>query len=131
MQSPAITLEEADYLLNRDVERFSYIVNRDCYNINQNQFDALVSFCYNLGSVSGIKDKVNNGTLTREDLTAYSYAKGVFLKGLFNRRNLEADLFFKKENVITSTVRYFTTSTFKKEDIYLPNEDKRSILYLQ
>lgn len=130
MQSPAITLEQADALLKRDIEKFSYIVNRDCYNLNQNQFDALVSFCYNLGSVSGIKDKVNNKTLTREDLTAYSYAKGKFLQGLFNRRNIEADLYFKAESIVTLIKRRINTSTFTKQE-NLPNEDKRSILYLQ
>lgn len=98
--TPAITLAEADFLLSRDISRFSQVVNNACYNINQNQFDALVSFCYNLGNINGLIVKVNNGTLTRNDFLLYVYAGGQRLQGLVNRRNLEADLYFTKETPI-------------------------------
>jgi lysozyme len=74
--------------------------------VNQNQFDALVSFCYNLGigafNSSTLKKKViaNPGDLSiRDEFMKWNKArvKGVLteLKGLTNRRKAEADLYFK------------------------------------
>ena len=87
-------------MLSRDISRFSQIVNNACYNLNQNQFDALVSFCYNLGNINGLKEKANNNTLTRYDFLQYVYANGQRLQGLVNRRNKEADLYFTKETPV-------------------------------
>ena len=47
-----ITREQADILFLKDIIRFEESVN-NCklgFTPNQNQFDALVSFCYNLGT---------------------------------------------------------------------------------
>jgi lysozyme len=68
--------------------------------LNQCQWNALVSFCYNLGAstaagspLSDIADKINKGTITRKDWTVYCNAGGKPLAGLIARRNKEADLF--------------------------------------
>jgi lysozyme len=74
--------------------------------VNQNQFDALVSFCYNLGigafNSSTLKKKViaNPADASiRDEFMKWNKArvKGVLteLKGLTNRRTAEADLYFK------------------------------------
>ena len=101
MKSPSISLEEADSLLKRDVKKFEDKVNQGVTTyISQRQFDALVSFCYNLGSLLELKDKINLKTIKRQDFLAYSYArdtktnKMVQLPGLVSRRGQEADLFF-------------------------------------
>lgn len=113
--TPAITLQDAENLLKRDVERFAKIVNDACYNLNQNQFDALVSFCYNLGSLKGLESKINDKTITRNDFMLYVYAfdknKNVYVKlqGLINRRSKESDLFFTKESLSTVVYRLFTS----------------------
>ena len=73
------------------VEKFNSI-----YHFNQNQFDALVSFCYNIGSINQL---TGDGTRSIEEIashiTAYVYAGGKVLQGLVNRRNDEVALFNK------------------------------------
>ncbi len=44
-----ITQEEADQLLLNGIKRFTIYVNKLHYRLNQNQFDALVSFAYDMG----------------------------------------------------------------------------------
>lgn len=69
--------------------------------INQNQFDALVSFTYNLGATnlgkSTLLKKVNNNphdpTICQE-FEKWNRAGGKVLNGLIKRRKDEADLYF-------------------------------------
>lgn len=73
--------------------------------MNQNQFDALVSLCYNCGGGTSLISnsplvKYLKGQLTESQArTQYSNyivtSGGKKLQGLVNRRNLEADLFFE------------------------------------
>jgi lysozyme len=99
-----ISLYRAESLLTYDVNKFASQIK---VNVNQNQFDSLVSFCYNLGigafNSSTLKKKViaNPGDLSiRDEFMKWNKArvKGVLteLKGLTNRRKAEADLYFKK-----------------------------------
>ena len=91
-----ITLKRAEELLLQDCQKFVNHVNSymDNYNFNQNQFDALVSFAYNIGS---IKQLTANGTRTTEQIstkiTAYNKSGGNVLKGLVKRRAKEKELF--------------------------------------
>ena len=49
----SVTENEADKLLEKDLKSFEFYLvqslNADEIEVNQNQFDALISFCYNLG----------------------------------------------------------------------------------
>ena len=70
-------------------------------NINQNQFNALVSFAYNVGtgnfSSSTLLKKVNknpNDLTLKAEFLRWNKAGGKVLNGLTNRRNEEADLYF-------------------------------------
>jgi GH24 family phage-related lysozyme (muramidase) len=73
------------------------------YNWNQNELDALVSFCYNIGS---IKQLTANGTRSRATIAAklleYNKAGGKVYRGLTRRRKAEQKLFItpvkKKSN---------------------------------
>lgn len=91
-----ITLKRAEELLLQDCQKFVNHVNSymDKYNFNQNQFDALVSFAYNIGS---IKQLTANGTRTTAQIstkiTAYNKSGGKVLKGLVKRRAKEKELF--------------------------------------
>ena len=95
-----ITEAEAVKLLVKDLSGFVSKVNKynRKYGFTQNEFDALVSFCYNVGNIDGL---TKNGTRTKAQIAdkflAYSYSGGKFIKGLYNRRVKERNLFNKKD----------------------------------
>lgn len=68
----------------------------DKYNWNQNQLDALVSFCYNIGSIDQLTAKGTRSVDTIADkILEYTKAGGVELRGLVRRRREERELFVK------------------------------------
>lgn len=91
-----ITGAEATALLKKDVERFERHVEgyMDVYNFNQNQFDALVSFAFNIGNIDQL---TANGKRSIKEIsakiTAYNKAGGAVLEGLVKRRAEEKKLF--------------------------------------
>lgn len=91
-----ITKEEAEVILVKDLEKFEKRVMKyvPVYHFNQNQFDALVSFAYNVGSI----DKLTAGGLRSipvisTKMLEYNKSGGKVLKGLTRRRKLEQQLF--------------------------------------
>ena len=97
-----ITKQEAFDMFKEVANRFAKRVNTlVTSNINQNQFNALVSFAYNVGtgnfSSSTLLKKVNKNPddLTiKDEFLRWNKAGGKVLNGLTNRRNEEADLYF-------------------------------------
>lgn len=93
-----ITQAQADKMLAEDVKRFERNVNKyyDKYRWNQNEFDALVSFAFNLGSIDQL---TAGGTRSREviaqKMLQYNKAAGKVLAGLTRRRQAEKELFLK------------------------------------
>ena len=92
-----ITAEQAENLLKQDVKRFEKYVNNPSYvplKLNQNQFDALVSFSFNMGQ-GNLKQLVGKNSLSKiaNDLLLYKYSGGKVLKGLIKRREAEKKLF--------------------------------------
>ena len=91
-----ITQEEADKMLVCDVEKYERKVNKyyERYRFNQNEFDALVSFAFNIGSIDQL---TANGTRSRaviaEKILLYNKAGGKVLNGLKRRREAERVLF--------------------------------------
>jgi lysozyme len=78
-------------------------------DLNQNQYDALVSFCYNLGPgiftgslLTAIQNK--NWTSVADQILLYNKARvnGVLteLAGLTRRRQAESDLFLKEAYIV-------------------------------
>jgi lysozyme len=104
MSDKAITEAEGTALLASMLTKFEQYVDSYCIDtITQNQFDALVSFCYNLGpnnlKSSTLLKKVNanpNDETIRAEFMKWTKAGGRVLKGLVTRRTAEADLYFKK-----------------------------------
>jgi len=95
-----ITQAQADIFLESDVSGAVTCVNRlVTAKINQNQFDALVDFVFNLGcaslSISQLLREVNSGNFS--DVAAqflrWDHVKGVVIQGLLRRRQAEATLF--------------------------------------
>ena len=95
-----ITQEQALEYLKDDTKKFATAVIRLARApLNQNQFDALVSFTYNLGdgalARSTLLRKVNEREYdsASDEFTKWIYAGGRILPGLVRRRNAERDLF--------------------------------------
>lgn len=91
-----ISQEQADMYLKIDLAKFEKNVNRydDTYHWNQNEFDALVCFAYNVGSIDQLVDNGNRDKATIADkMLLYNKSKGIVLAGLTNRRKSERQLF--------------------------------------
>lgn len=90
-----ISIGEAEQLLKEDLEKYEKYVNSLNLKLNQNQFDALVSFTYNCGSGS-LTRLVTGRTLDEigEAIPLYNRASGKVLAGLVRRRAAERTLYF-------------------------------------
>jgi lysozyme len=94
-----ITLEGAEKLLMWELEKKSVCLQK--LNLNQNQFDSLLSFIYNVGVGAFTKStllkiiKVNpNDAKVREQFMRWVNKGSSFEKGLTRRRTAEANLYF-------------------------------------
>ena len=99
-----INKEEADYLLQEEmIEYESYINDFVEVPLEQNQFDALCSWVYNLGPTN-----LKNSTMLRvlneekyadvpQEIKRWNKAGGEVLDGLIKRREAEAKMFAGKE----------------------------------
>lgn len=114
-----ITQEKAEEMLLSDIAKYEANVNSfKNYNFNQNQYDALVSFAFNVGSINQL---TNNGKRSiyqiAQHIQAYVYAGGKKLQGLINRRKAEYQLFNTpvKATATASTVKhgYTINKTYK------------------
>lgn len=91
-----ITDTEGEQLLINDLKKFEAKVNEysSRYNFNQHEFDALVSFAYNVGSIDQLTD---NGKRSRAEIRKhwieYNKSGGKVIKGLTTRRTKELELF--------------------------------------
>lgn len=102
--TPSILMEEAIQLFMTSLKSYEDGVRESVKIIlKQNQYDALVSLCYNIGTVgfknSTLLQHLNQGKITRADFLLYIKARDQItgqlkvIQGLVNRRNKEADLF--------------------------------------
>ena len=95
-----ITQNQAEELLAKDLEEFEeYVEDLIDVPLEQNQFDALVAWTYNLGptnlKTSTLRKVLNKGAYddVAEQIKRWNKANGKVLKGLVRRRNAEAELF--------------------------------------
>jgi lysozyme len=97
-----ITKQEAFEMFKEIANKFAKRVDElVTSNINQNQFNALVSFAYNVGTgnfaSSTLLKKVNknpNDLTIKAEFLKWNKAGGKVINGLINRRIEEADLYF-------------------------------------
>lgn len=95
----SITQAQAEDYLRQDCDKYAAYVNNRSYvpitdSLNQNQFDALVSFTYNCGA--GNLKKLCAGRTAEQIASAlplYNKAAGKVLNGLIRRRAAEVKLF--------------------------------------
>ena len=104
LDDPNITEERAEELLKYILEQFEYGVNKYLKkDVNQSQFDALVSFSYNLGlgslKSSTLLKRVNYNPCDKDiehQFSRWNKAGDKVLPGLVKRRAEEAKLYFQK-----------------------------------
>jgi lysozyme len=94
------TLEQAKEYMRHDLMEFEHTVNSSVkVPLNQNQFDALVSLAYNIGSSafksSTLVKKLNSGDYqgAADQFNVWVNAGGKRMQGLVNRRDREKLLF--------------------------------------
>lgn len=100
-------------ILPRYEKEFNYWLDKYNIKINQNQFDALISFGYNVGigrektantPAKGVAGSTlfkkmmidPNDPTIRNEFPKWNKSGGVVLNGLIRRRKAEADLYFSK-----------------------------------
>ena len=95
-----ITMDQVQALFDQDVEPFERLINTTTHRpINQNQFDALVSFSFNIGAYayrhSTALRKLNsyNRSEVPAEMRRWDKANGKKIKGLTERRKHESELF--------------------------------------
>ncbi|MFV3380265.1 lysozyme [Pseudomonas sp. NY15354] len=98
----SISKEQAERMLLNDVQRFEPEVERlVTVPLSQNQWDALVSFAYNLGSAnlesSTLRRLLNSGdyAAAADQFPRWNKAGGKVLAGLARRREAERALFLE------------------------------------
>ena len=96
----SISEAKAEKLLEADLAEAVACVNHSVQTvILQNQFDAMVDFCFNAGRGNFVQStllrKVNSGDLQGAvaQFAQWVHAGGVVVAGLLRRRNAEAALF--------------------------------------
>lgn len=108
MNDKPISVQEAETLLKKVVKSFENAVNKlVTKSLTQSQFDALVSFCYNVGVgnfqkstlLKLINQNPNDPNIYNEFLK-HIRANGKILTGLQNRRKEEASLYGSKKKVL-------------------------------
>lgn len=95
-----ISEKEVDLILKKDLDRFCNVINKYVkVYLNQNMFNALVSFCFNIGISafrrSTLLSKLNRGEYYQAsyEFEKYCFSNGKKLEVLQNRRLDEMFLF--------------------------------------
>lgn len=103
----SVTREEAEAQLEMDIIPAEKCINQVVkVPINQNQFDALCSFVYNVGgaafSGSTLLKKINASQMddAENEFMKWSHAGGKVVQGLLTRRQAEAKLFSTPMEVV-------------------------------
>lgn len=96
------TREQADQWLKNDCKWVDACLDKNVkVNLNQNQFDALASFVYNIGETAFVKSTmltlINQNSLTSaaSQFDRWVFDNGKRIQGLVNRRAKEKSLFLK------------------------------------
>ena len=93
-----ITQVQAESFLKDDLMKYEKNVEKydSKYHWNQNEFDALVSFAFNIGSIDQLTAAGTRDRKTiAEKILQYNKAAGKVLDGLTKRRKVEQALFLK------------------------------------
>lgn len=112
-----ITKEKAEQLLKRDLEKFEKDVLKydSKYHWTQGQFDAMVSFAYNVGSIHQLTANATRSIeQIAEKILAYNKAGGKVLNGLVRRRKAEQILFLSDKETNNQSVNTNISTYYPK-----------------
>ena len=126
-----ISKTQADEYFKNDISKYEKEVNeinkRKNYNLNQNQFDSLVSFGFNCG-IGGLRTLTNNRTKSQltDGMKLYNKAGKKINNGLVNRRKRECDLFNKPigNNTFNSYTNNYSNNINTNNTHYSPFIDR-------
>lgn len=107
---------QANNMLKSDMKKYEkYVTDNVKIPLNENQFSALVSFCYNCG-VGNLKALVKNRTAEQvaDTMILYNKASGKVLAGLVRRREAERRLFLSGGSVVSAEEETYNMRTIKK-----------------
>ncbi|WP_336982589.1 lysozyme [Acinetobacter modestus] len=97
------TQDQAEFWLKNDCAWVDACLDKNVkVNLNQNQFDALASFVYNVGETAFVKSTMltlinqNSWTSAASQFDRWVFDNGKRIEGLANRRTKEKALFQKK-----------------------------------
>lgn len=119
-ENDTITKSDAIELLKKDIKKFETKVMKynSVYDFTQNEFDALVSFAYNVGNIDQLTAK---GTRTRKEIAdamlRYIKSGGTVLNGLRKRRVRERELFLNNSTPKCSTSNFYPKYTGASKDL--------------
>lgn len=97
-----LTVAEVNDVFEHDLYRFERLISESVkVALNQNQFDALISFSFNIGArafkTSTLLKMLNDGGYGNVpyQLRRWKFSGGKVIDGLINRRNAEVELWEK------------------------------------
>lgn len=131
-----ITNQMAEELLEKDIKPiYTKLMAYDPqYHWNENEFNALLSFGFNLG-IGSIDQVTANGTRTKDEIASkmllYYNAGGKRLEGLARRRQKEHDLFIKPvtNSIITEQTTISELVDLVFSGFFGNGEDRKNNIY--
>ena len=101
-ENQTVTIEQAEYLLRSDLSVFEAAINHDSFrngwHLTQGQFDALISFTYNVG-IGAFRNSTmfklicaGKLTMAASEFGRWTKAGGKELPGLVKRRHAEREM---------------------------------------
>lgn len=123
IKNSSCTELEASLWLKKAIDnKYGKIVQKydDKYHWNQNEYDALCSFAYNIGSIDQLTDNGKRDRKTIADkMLQYNKAGGKVLSGLVTRRRKERALFITPVATVETKLKnnYYPKCDTKEESI--------------
>jgi GH24 family phage-related lysozyme (muramidase) len=112
-EGSTITSTQAEELLKQDLKKYEFaVISNVKVSLNQYQYDALVSLCYNIGTegfrTSTLLEKLNQHDYTgaAAEFDRWVHSGGKVIQGLVNRRKAEKTLFLKPVEVAPVIIKY-------------------------
>lgn len=122
-----MTIEQAISLFASDLAKFERRVEKSVGSLAAHQNDALVSFDFNTGAISGgsldEKIKANDFSAAMDALQQYKKSGGVTLPGLVRRRARERAMFERAEYPVVTHIKVYDRMPGKMRKVAVASLD--------